>query len=220
MSSAGDGGFSVSGVNGLRDLVPEILAHHVDPTTGAMSGATTSQRRLSDLRGCFADETAFEEALERGDYVVYAVASWSQDSGDGALSFGLGTIQPGRIGEEYHLTRGHYHAWRDAAEVYVGVHGAGGIVLQTEDGVERFVPVAAGEIVYVPGATAHRTVNTGDEPFVYLGVYPANAGHDYGSIADDNFRLVLIAGPDGPRAVKRTTYLSSLTIGPIQEAQE
>jgi glucose-6-phosphate isomerase len=220
MTSASETGFNVSEVNGLRDLVPEVLTHRVDPATGAMSGATTSQRRLSDLRGCFADEAAFEEALERADDVVYSVASWSQDSGDGALSFGLGTIQPGRIGEEYHLTKGHYHAWREAAEVYVGVHGVGGIVLETEDGVDRFVPVAAGEIVYVPGATAHRTVNTGDEPFVYLGVYPAEAGHDYGSIAEDNFRLVLIAGPDGPAAVKRTTYLTSLTKTPIQETQE
>jgi glucose-6-phosphate isomerase len=55
----------------------------------------------------------------------------------------------------------------------------------------------------VPGYTAHRTVNVGDEPLVYLGIYPANAGHDYGQIAKRNFRQMVLAGAQGPELVDR-----------------
>ena len=34
---------------------------------------------------------------------------------------------------------------------------------------------------YVPGHTGHRTANVGDTPLSYIGVYPARAGHDYGT---------------------------------------
>ncbi len=39
------------------------------------------------------------------------------------------------------------------------------------------LPLEAGAVVYVPGHTAHRTVNTGPAPLVYLGIYPWDAGH-------------------------------------------
>ena len=47
------------------------------------------------------------------------------------------------------------------------------------------MPLTPESAVYVPGHTAHRTINTGDMPLTYLGIYPARAGHDYGVIADD-----------------------------------
>jgi len=59
-------------------------------------------------------------------------------------------------------------------------------------GASRLEPLGAGQIVYVPGHTAHRTMNTGSEPLTYFGVYPANAGHDYGAIAERNFHKILV----------------------------
>jgi glucose-6-phosphate isomerase len=194
----------------LLDLTSDLLAHQIDAATGTLSGADASERHLSQLRGCFADQAAFEAALAQGDPLVYSVASVERDSGDGALRFGLGTLYPGRVGQEYYLTKGHYHSWRAAAEVYIGISGAGGLLLETEDGQDGYVPLAAGGIVYVPGHTAHRTVNTGTEPFVYLGVYPAEAGHDYGAIADNNFRQVVVAGPQGPAVLPRAQHLAGL----------
>ena len=96
--------------------------------------------------------------------------------------------------------------------------GAGGLVLENDEGAERFVPLGTGEIVYVPGSTAHRTVNTGDEPFSYLGIYPGQAGHDYASIADDNFRLVILAGPDGPVVMNRSDLLDSSATSTLRRA--
>ena len=205
-------------LEGLKTLAPELLHHRIDVKSGTLSGGAAVDRYLSDLRGCFVDEVAYEAALERGDELVYSVTTGVEDTADGGLSYGLGVVRPGRIGQEYYLTIGHYHAWREAAEVYLVVSGTGCLVLENDDGAERFVSLGAGEIVYVPGSTAHRTVNTGDEPFTYLGIYPAKAGHDYASIADDNFRLVVTAGPDGPVAMNRSDVLHSFATSTARKA--
>lgn len=186
-------------------LTASALQNRVDLATGEISGADLSVRRLSDLRECFADEAAYQARLLLGDETVYQVASVER-AGPGALSYGLGTVYPGRVGAEYFLTKGHYHAHREDAEVYIGLAGQGGLVLENEDGENGFVPLGLGQIVYVPGSTAHRSVNTADEPFRYLGVYASDAGHDYDSIATSNFQLVVVAGPEGPEAIERTPH--------------
>ena len=109
-----------------------------------------------------------------------------------------------KIGDEYFLTKGHYHTRREAAEIYIGLKGEGAMLLEDEDTLEsRMVSLKAGEIVYVPGNTAHRTVNTGGEPLVYLGVYPWNAGHDYGAIAERNFLRVIVERDGRPTLTDR-----------------
>lgn len=179
-----------------------------DAATGQLKGATMAHRNLSDLRGSFVDAQAFESALRQGDPLIYTVASVEPGKGSGDLHYGLGVLMPGKIGEEYFLTKGHYHAWREAAEVYIGLRGEGCMLLEDESsGLSRMVPLGAGKIVYVPGHTAHRTINTGSEPLVYIGVYPAAAGHDYGSIATRNFRKVLIERDGHPLLLDRSEIL-------------
>ncbi|MDH3251243.1 MAG: hypothetical protein OEM41_00550, partial [Ignavibacteria bacterium] len=63
--------------------------------------------------------------------------------------------------------------------------------------------------VYVPGGTAHRTVNVGDVPLTYLGVYPAAAGHDYSPLVGWNFSQVIIARNGKPVSVDRSDYLTT-----------
>ena len=62
------------------------------------------------------------------------------------------------------------------------------------DGTERrgTVTLAENTVVYVPGHTAHRTVNTGSEPLVYWGILSSEAGHDYGAVGKRNFRQVIV----------------------------
>jgi glucose-6-phosphate isomerase, archaeal len=163
------------------------------------------ERRLADLRGSFADSAAYEAALAQGNPVLYQVSAVEPASGDGQLHYGLGILQPGRIGDEYFLTKGHYHSHRPAAELYVGLSGEGALLLEDEaTGESRLVPLLPHSAVYVPGHTAHRTVNTGTAPLVYLGIYPSNAGHDYGAIAAKNFRHLVVARDGRPTLIPRT----------------
>ena len=68
------------------------------------------------------------------------------------------------------------------------------------------LPLQERTVVYVPGHTAHRTINTGDGPLIYLGVYPAAAGHDYGAIAERNFRKVVVEREGRPVMLDRAGF--------------
>jgi glucose-6-phosphate isomerase, archaeal len=188
----------------------QLNIHHIvsqfDPETGTIGDAPVIRRYLSDLKGSFHHQTHFDEALSEGDRLVYTVAAVEPAMGEGDLHYGLGVIFPGKIGDEYHLTKGHLHAWRPAAEFYIGLKGSGMMLLEDEHtGESRMVPLTPNGVVYVPGNTAHRTMNVGDEPLVYLGVYPARAGHDYGSIATKNFRYVVVERDGVPAMIERST---------------
>lgn len=176
-----------------------------DQDSGRLSGGAWVERRLSDLEGCFVDTEAYRAALVDDDPVVYTVSALEPGDGEGDLHLGLGVLMPGTVGDEYYLTKGHYHSWRDAAEYYIGLRGEGALLLEDGEGASRLVPFGPGEAVYVPGSTAHRTVNTGTEPLHYLGVYSSRAGHDYAAIARDNFQQVVIRTPEGPVARDRAT---------------
>lgn len=104
------------------------------------------------------------------------------------------------------MTRGHLHAWRPAAEFYFGLTGEG-VMLLEDKSESRMVPLQPNSVVYVPGHTAHRTMNVGKVPLTYIGVYPAKAGHDYGAIAKKNFRCVVIERGGKPVMIARKDFL-------------
>ena len=182
----------------------DTLLAQIDPTLGTIGSAPLVKRHLSDLRGCYHDPTAFEALLSEGNPLVYSVSGVEPAAGAGDLHYGVGLIHPGMVGDEYFLTKGHLHTWRDAAEVYVGLAGEGAMLLEDETtGESRLLPLAANGVVYVPGHTAHRTMNTGNTPLVYIGIYPARAGHDYGALAKNNFRHVVVKRDGKPRLLER-----------------
>ncbi|NPA48053.1 MAG: cupin domain-containing protein [Thermococci archaeon] len=159
--------------------------------SGVIRGAKKTVRRLSDMEGYFADEKAYEELLAE-DPVVYEVYSIEQEEREGDLNFATTVLYPGRVGREFFFTKGHFHARADRAEVYHTLRGKGGMLLQTPEGKVEWVPMWPGTVVYVPPYWAHRTVNTGEEPLVFLAVYPADAGHDYGSIREKGFAKLVV----------------------------
>lgn len=192
-------------------LDPEALASRFDAHSGRIQGAVQLERRLSDLGGYFADEGAYARRLAEEDTLLYTVAAVEPENGPGALHYAIARLMPGRIGQEYFLTKGHFHAWRAAAEYYIGLSGHGLMLLENEEGTDSYtVPLRPNAAVYVPGHTAHRTINTGDEPLVYLGIYPAQAGHDYGAIAERNFHSVVVDVDGTPTQMGRAAFLSQL----------
>lgn len=188
----------------LNLVKPDDLLASLDLDTGRVPGRPRVERRLSDLRGLFLDAPAYEAALALDDPLVYTVTSVEPATGDGQLHYGLGLLMPGKISGEYYFTKGHLHAHRPAAEVYLGLRGEGAMLLEDESTGEcRLVPLRASSAVYVPGHTAHRTINTGRVPLVYLGIYPSDAGHDYDAIARRNFSQAVVERDGRPVAVSR-----------------
>jgi glucose-6-phosphate isomerase, archaeal len=182
----------------------EKLLSKFNPLTAEIPGAPTVKRHLHDLRGCFADAAAFEKAAAAGNPLLYQVAAVEPANGDGDLHYGVGLLMPGKIGDEYFMTKGHLHSWRAAAEFYFGLTGEGVMLLEDEaTGESHMVPLQSNGVVYVPSHTAHRTMNTGKTPLTYIGVYPAKAGHDYGAIAKKNFRCLVVERDGKPAMIER-----------------
>jgi glucose-6-phosphate isomerase len=192
----------------MVEMSAHAISHNTD--TGFV-GAARTERRLSELRGYFADEEAYSARLAQADCLVYSVSSVEPAQGEGQLHFGMGMLMPGKVGAEYFLTKGHAHSWRAAAEVYIGLQGEGALLLEdVRTGAVSLVSLRPHDVVYVPGFTAHRTINIGTEPLTYLGVYPAEAGHDYAVVAERNFSHVVIEIDGSPALVERKTFLAGL----------
>ncbi len=189
----------IKGLQSMSDLFSKI-----DLEKGSLGGRPVENRYLSNLRGFFANEDAYQSCLEQDNALLYSVSSMTPAEGEGQLHLGLGVLYPGKVGDEYYMTKGHLHTKREAAEVYVGLKGVGYMLLEHEVSQESMlVSLAEGEVVYVPGYTAHRTINTGDMPLAYLGIYPWDAGHDYGAIAERNFLKVLVEREGQPVLLDR-----------------
>jgi len=191
-------------MSSLLALDVNALLGRFDPEAGTLAGGRRVERRLSDLEGVFLDEAAYEAACTEGDPLVYSVEAVEPGTGEGDLHYGVGLIQPGRIGREYFMTKGHLHEWREASELYIGLRGRGIMLLEDEaTGESRMLPLEPGMAVYVPGHTGHRTANVGDEPLSYIGVFPARAGHDYGAYAVRNFRFAIVDDGGHPTMIRR-----------------
>lgn len=191
-------------VASLRSLALDGILRRFNPFMGTIEGAKRTERFLSDLEGIFLDKSAYGAMLEQKNTLVYTVEAIEPGTDDGDLHYGIGVINPGRVGREYFMTKGHLHAWRDAAELYIGLSGKGVMLLEDEmSGESRMLPLEPGCALYVPGRTGHRTANVGDEPLSYIGVYPARAGHDYGVYATRNFRYSIVEEDGAPKMIRR-----------------
>jgi len=84
----------------------------------------------------------------------------------GNMKLAITILKAGVVGDEYHMTKGHYHEDALAPETYHCLKGNGMMVLQTEDGMTKEVEMLPGSIIYIPHGWAHRTVNVGDEDLI------------------------------------------------------
>ncbi|MBB6635894.1 glucose-6-phosphate isomerase [Cohnella thailandensis] len=160
--------------NGLSDTKPSL------------------KRFLSQMKGMYADDAATAALLEEGNPLLYEFHELGVTETDGNLAFGTSIVYPGKVGEEYYMTKGHFHTIIDTAEVYYCIGGRGLMLMENPEGewdAQEFTP---GKAVYVPGRYAHRSINTGTEPLITFYVFRADAGHDYGSIETKGFRKIVV----------------------------
>lgn len=144
-------------------------------------------RNASDMRGYYADESALDALIAEGDPLHYEVFEVPVPGEYGHLMYCISTLQPGRVGDEFFMTKGHYHTVLETGEIYLGLRGSGYMVMKTPEGVFNAQPISRGKMVYVPPYWAHRSVNVSAEPLVSFCVYPGDAGHNYGDIATEGF---------------------------------
>ncbi|MBB3697239.1 cupin domain-containing protein [Flammeovirga yaeyamensis] len=173
-------------------------------TSGKLAGegVITAQKKLSQLENVFQDE-ATRKSMDQ-DQLIYEVQAYMpvEEGKEGGLYFGNSTIFPGKVNNEYFMTRGHFHTKLDTAEYYWCIQGKGALILMDEEGKTWLEEMTPGSVHYIPGKIAHRVANTGDEKLVFNACWPSEAGHDYATIEKDGFGARLMEVDGKPQLVQ------------------
>lgn len=159
-------------------------------------------RTLNDIKFIF-EHPEFVTS-ENSNQTAYTVSSYKpvSDGSEGGLFFGVTNIYPGMVGDEYIMTKGHYHSKIDTAEFYWGVEGEGVLILMDKSRniwAERVFP---GSLHYIAAGVAHRMANTGDAVFSFGACWGSDAGHDYGTIETQGFAARLKQVDGEPKLIK------------------
>jgi glucose-6-phosphate isomerase len=163
-------------------------------STGELAGAQVGEKTatIGDLKDFFADETA--RSVMDQQTIVYKVQYYLpvEEGTGGGLFFGNTTIFPGKVGDEYFMTKGHFHAKGDRTEFYWCIKGKGMLLLMDRNRKTWAEEMHPGSLHHIPPYVAHRTVNIGEEPMTFGACWPSDAGHDYGTIRDVGFSARLL----------------------------
>ncbi len=164
----------------------------IDLDTGAMTPCDKNVKRFgSDMRGYYMREP---EDTSRLHYETFerAVPHVS-----GEIVENITIVYPGRVGDEYFMTKGHFHENSMSAEVYFCISGSGFLLMEYSPSELEMLPMTRGRSVHVPPGWAHRSANVGDTPLVIYALYPADAGHDYERVKQNGFSRRLVRGANG-----------------------
>ena len=161
----------------------------VDYSNGEIRGKDVINpiKKLKDIPDIFEDSDAYSKL--DGEEIIYEVQTILpvKEGLEGGLFYGKTIIRPGKVGDEYFMTKGHFHQKIDRAEFYWGIEGEGMLLLMDEDRncwAEKMHP---GSLHYIDGYIAHRTVNTGGTNLSFGACWPSDAGHNYQEIMDNGF---------------------------------
>ncbi len=164
-----------------------------DLKTGlSKSEAETSRRRVSDMCGMYADILATEELIKQSNPLVYEFYEMGAPETAAHLAFGVSITYPGKVGNEYFMTKGHFHTILETAEVYYCLSGEGCLLMENPEGDWSLQKLSPGVMVYVTPRYAHRSINTGTVPLVTFFCFRGDAGHDYGAIETKGYRKLLV----------------------------
>lgn len=158
-------------------------------------------RMLKDIAPIFKDQEAIKKLSS--DKIAYTVQVYFPvpEGTSGALAFGNTTILPGKVGNEYFMTKGHFHGKPDRAEFYWCIQGKGMLILMDMDRNTWAEQMYPGSLHYIGSNTAHRVANTGDSNLIFGACWPADAGHNYEEIAEHGFSARLVEIDNEPALI-------------------
>ncbi|MCP4454565.1 MAG: glucose-6-phosphate isomerase [Planctomycetes bacterium] len=183
------------------DQMKSLLVNF-DLKTGLSPDRPSIQRRLSAMAGMFSDDIQYAAALAREDALIYEFYDLGMPEREGDIAFGTSITYPGTVGDEYYMTKGHFHTILDTGEMYYCLRGQGMMLMENPEGDWEAQPLKAGASVYVPPRYAHRSINVSSgEPLVTFFAFRADAGHDYGTIESKGFRMLVKDKAGSPEIV-------------------
>ena len=173
-----------------------------DLSTGLSQTRQPLQRFLSQMGNMYYDTDAYESQLAQEDLLIYEFFDMGIPESPNQIAYGTSITYPGKIGDEYFMTKGHFHRVLDTAEVYYCLRGRGYMMMENPEGDWEAREVTPGTALYVPARYAHRSINISpDEPLVTFFAFPGHAGHDYGSIEKEGFRKIVVEQEGQPAII-------------------
>ncbi len=173
----------------------------VDFKKGIVAPDRVIERKAGDMEGMYQDELTLKKLVSQGNPLMYQVRQVDIPEEMGHIAYSTTIISPGKVGNEYFMTKGHSHAKENTAEIYFCLAGEGYLLMQTRKGIVSTTHMKPGILGYIPPYWAHRTINSGNKEFVFLTLFPADAGHNYEVIQRCGFAKVMLE--EGGRAVLR-----------------
>ena len=161
------------------------------------------RRNLEQIYDIFTEPDKALTILKKENPVVVDVFMAPIPETIGHLMVVMTVVYPGKVGEEYYMTKGHIHSSDTAPEAYITLKGEGKLIMQTPDDDCFTGEIKVGKINYIPSGWAHRSVNTGKEELIFLGIYPAESERDYSFIGKGrkNFLKIVIEKKGLPQVV-------------------
>jgi glucose-6-phosphate isomerase len=160
-----------------------VNEHVIDLSTGVISGEGIIEtvRTVGDLSHLFLEGSRLSPSAKAQEiYRTYATPAIDESSPE--LLYSTTILQPGRVGQEHFMTRGHFHVKPERGETCVTLHGEGVLMLLDREGNRQEIAMHPGAAIHIDGKWAHRVVNTGSAPLVFYVAWLADCGHDYASI--------------------------------------
>lgn len=185
-------------------LFPEGVT--IDSRTGEVTPSTGRyEKRVSELTGLYRDAEALKSYLAKnGDTIAYEVVDYRKPESD--LAFGTTIMSPGKIGDEFFMTRGHFHIRRECGEIYYTQVGDGLLLLESREGETRTVAMKPGVCAFIPPDWAHRSINVGKGKLIFVWACATDAGHQYGEILERGMRNFVVDREGTPVLVANPSY--------------
>lgn len=114
--------------------------------------------KVKDLKGYYKDTSGFEDEINYEVYFLHPEKTRLLKT-----FVGMTVLHPGKVNEEWKMTRGHFH---ETEEIYVFVKGSGRMIIK-KDGEYHEYRVKEGDMVIVPSGFWHRVINDGKEELIF-----------------------------------------------------
>ena len=146
----------------IKKLKTDPFSIFFDMKTGMSDERKPTRRFLSQMKGMYADDVAYKASVMANDEIVYDFFELGLPETPGDLLFGTSIVYPGKVGNEYFMTKGHFHTIPDTAEVYYCLSGKGYMLMENPEGdwdAQLLTP--AGQ--FMSREICPRSINIGDE---------------------------------------------------------
>jgi glucose-6-phosphate isomerase, archaeal len=181
-------------------------AVEINPANYELSGTPVINqiRLLRDIAPIFKDQDALKSMSP--EMLCYTIQLYFPvaEGTPGAMGFGNTSIFPGKVGNEYIMTKGHFHAKRESSEFYWGVQGKGMLILMDRDRNTWAEEMYPGSLHYIGTNIAHRVANTSDTTLIFGASWTSDAGHDYETIARNGFSARVLEVKGKPVLVSKS----------------